>query len=62
MLPNLCVVIPAYNASRTIGEVVRGAATRVRKVIVADDGSTDDTGLIAAAAGRIAKGHWYNIR
>jgi glycosyltransferase involved in cell wall biosynthesis len=51
MLPNLCIVIPAYNAARTIGDVVRGAATHVRKVIVADDGSIDGTGPIASAAG-----------
>jgi glycosyltransferase involved in cell wall biosynthesis len=51
MLPNLCVVIPAYNASKTIGDVVRGAVTHVDTVIVADDGSTDDTRSVASAAG-----------
>jgi glycosyltransferase involved in cell wall biosynthesis len=69
MLPNLCIIIPAYNASRTIGDVVRGAAIHVRKVIVADDGSTDDTGLVASTAGaeviRIAsnkgKGHALKV-
>ena len=48
----LGVVIPAFNASSTIRETVssafRGGATRV---LVVDDGSTDDTSIEASAAG-----------
>ena len=47
----ICVIIPAYNASETIGQVVRGALKYVPLVIVADDGSTDHTSKFAAEAG-----------
>ncbi|HLO75193.1 MAG TPA: glycosyltransferase family 2 protein [Magnetospirillum sp.] len=46
----LIVVIPAHNEAATIGAVVAGARLHAR-VIVVDDGSTDDTGAIAEAAG-----------
>jgi glycosyltransferase involved in cell wall biosynthesis len=48
---NLCVIIPAYNASKTIGSVVKGALKYVDRVIVADDGSADDTAIAASRAG-----------
>jgi glycosyltransferase involved in cell wall biosynthesis len=48
---NICVIIPAFNASKTLGEVVSGALRHISKVIVADDGSTDTTGEVASAAG-----------
>ena len=51
MASKICVVIPAYNASETIGHVVRGALKHVPFVMVADDGSTDDTAKFAAEAG-----------
>jgi glycosyltransferase involved in cell wall biosynthesis len=43
-------VIPAYNEERFIGSVVLGAAQYVHTVLIVDDGSTDDTAAIAAAA------------
>ncbi|MCP5008060.1 MAG: glycosyltransferase family 2 protein [Planctomycetes bacterium] len=51
MTSKICVAIPAYNSSRTIKNVVTGALRYVSKVIVADDGSTDNTAEIAAKAG-----------
>src|SRR4030042_7113219 len=51
MSSNICVVIPAYNASRTVGDVTRGALKHISRVFVADDGSTDATGVNASAAG-----------
>ncbi|UJS17648.1 MAG: glycosyltransferase family 2 protein [Candidatus Jettenia sp.] len=51
MTSDICVVIPAYNASATIKDVVRGALKYVSRVIVADDGSTDDTASAASKAG-----------
>lgn len=48
---NICIIIPAYNASKTIGDVVRGALKHITKVIVADDGSTDNTGTVASESG-----------
>lgn len=48
-------VIPTYNNAETIGSVIKGAGRHVDKVIVVDDGSTDDTSSILR---RLAKhGH-----
>jgi len=49
----VCFLIPAYNEAATIGEVLARIASLglETKVIVIDDGSTDDTAAIAAAAG-----------
>ncbi len=51
MSSEVCIIIPAYNAEKTIGAVVRGALQHIPKVIVADDGSADSTGQFASAAG-----------
>jgi len=45
--------IPAYNQESNIGEVIRKASEYVDEVIVADDGSTDNTARVAEAAGAI---------
>jgi len=47
----LCVIIPAFNASKTISDVITGALKHVPTVIVGDDGSTDETADIARRAG-----------
>jgi glycosyltransferase involved in cell wall biosynthesis len=47
----IVAVIPALNASATIGPVVGGALRHVRRVLVVDDGSSDDTGGRARQAG-----------
>ena len=66
------VVIPAFNAARTIAEVVRGVqealAERARwdadlapvPIIVVDDGSIDDTAEIARALGVTVCAHSEN--
>jgi len=51
MSSDICVVIPALNASKTIGAVIGGALKYIPKVMVADDGSTDDTAAVASSAG-----------
>ena len=50
------VVIPAYNAEKTIGETVASSLAQTRgslqvEVIVVDDGSTDSTAALAETAG-----------
>jgi glycosyltransferase involved in cell wall biosynthesis len=56
------VVIPAFNEAASIAAVVRGlnAAARWREILVIDDGSSDDTGTQASAAGARVIRHPYN--
>ncbi|MGH3013323.1 MAG: glycosyltransferase [Gaiellaceae bacterium] len=53
-MPTVTVVIPAYNAERTLGRVLDALAAQeqaVDEVIVVDDGSTDGTAALAAGRG-----------
>jgi glycosyltransferase involved in cell wall biosynthesis len=53
------IVIPALNEAATIEAVVRQSAVFGTPIVV-DDGSSDGTGLIAAAAGAIVVRHEQN--
>jgi glycosyltransferase involved in cell wall biosynthesis len=59
----VAVVIPAYNAAPTVGDVVRRAAAAVpaATVLVVDDGSEDDTATRALAAGAAVASHEANL-
>lgn len=57
---NICVLIPAYNESRTISEVVKGCKQYVNDVIVIDDGSKDNTADAAREAGAVVISHDFN--
>lgn len=51
---DVSVVIPAFNAQRTVGRVVealRSQEPAPAEILVVDDGSSDRTGAVAAAAG-----------
>jgi glycosyltransferase involved in cell wall biosynthesis len=56
------VIVPAMNEGPAVGEVVREltAAARWHEILVVDDGSSDDTGAQAEAAGARVIRHPYN--
>ena len=54
-------VIPAYNESKYIFNVVKGAKKHVDQVIVVDDASSDNTGLLAKKAGALVLRHPINL-
>jgi glycosyltransferase involved in cell wall biosynthesis len=56
------IVIPAYNEAAVIADVVSalGRAGAWREILVVDDGSADETGPRAAAAGARVIRHPYN--
>ncbi|HLA22811.1 MAG TPA: glycosyltransferase family 2 protein [Nitrosopumilaceae archaeon] len=54
------VCIPAFNVEKTIGDVVKECLLHVDKVIVCDDGSTDNTARIAKANGAEVVRHEKN--
>ncbi len=59
-MPQRIIVIPAFNEARTIAEVVRGASKFADRVIVVDDGSRDETGILAKEAGALVVRHAVN--
>jgi len=50
---NICIIIPAHNESCTIGYLVESLAKKGFDVLLIDDGSTDDTSVIAREKGAI---------
>ena len=54
------VCIPAYNAEKKIGDVVKKSLEYVDEVIVCDDGSTDNTAKIASESGAHVLSHKKN--
>lgn len=60
-MDNICVLIPAYNAARTIGSVLEKARSLHLDVIVVDDGSIDHTGKIVKEYGAHLLEHSRNL-
>jgi glycosyltransferase involved in cell wall biosynthesis len=54
------VVLPAYNESRKIREVVAGVVAMYPNVVVVDDGSSDETAAEARAGGAVSLRHVVN--
>ncbi len=59
-VPSIVVGIPAYNESGSIASVVTTAEEYADSVLVVDDGSRDDTALVASEAGATVIEHEYN--
>ena len=57
----IVAAIPAYNEEKTIAKVVVRAMKYVDKVVVVDDGSTDDTATIAEHLGAHLVRHEGNM-
>ena len=55
------VLVPAYNEAATIARVVAELRTVFRHVLCVDDGSSDDTGALARAAGAVVVRHPVNL-
>lgn len=54
------VVVPAFNAAKTVGGVVRECTKVMSDVVVVDDGSRDGTEAVATAAGASVITHPQN--
>ena len=48
---NVFVVIPALNEGENIGRIAQETLPQVSQLIVVDNGSTDDTAIVARNAG-----------
>jgi len=59
--PKIVVGVPAFNAEMTIAKVVVRTSRHVDGVVVVDDGSSDDTALIAEKLGAKVIRHERNL-
>jgi glycosyltransferase involved in cell wall biosynthesis len=57
----ICVLIPTYNESKAIGEIVSDVRKEGFEVVVIDDGSSDDTAAIAKDSGAYVITHERNM-
>lgn len=56
----ICIIVPAYQEAKRIGEVVRAIRRHVSWVLVVDDGSSDETARMAEEAGAVVMRHEQN--
>jgi len=57
----ICVVIPSYNESKEISNIVSQIKTLGHAVVIVDDGSSDDTAQIAEAGGAVVLRNQSNL-
>ena len=55
------IIVPAFNETQVIGEVVADLRSTFRHVVCIDDGSRDDTGDVALRAGAHVVSHPTNL-
>lgn len=61
-MARLLVIVPALNEEGAVAGVVTDARRALAAdVVVVDDGSTDDTGLVAKASGAVVLRHPFNL-
>lgn len=60
MSERIAAIIPAYNAGQTLQRVAEQTRAYIDPVVVIDDGSRDDTGDVARAAGATVLRHEVN--
>ena len=60
---DVLIIIPAFNEEQRIGPVIRSVRTHISNaaVLVIDDGSTDDTAVVARSAGALVVRHGVNL-
>lgn len=57
---NYCILIPSFNAEKTLGAVALECLEAGAPVVVVDDGSTDTTAYVAAALPVVVLRHEHN--
>lgn len=55
-----CVIIPAFNAAKTIGQLLKQVKPQGLTPVVIDDGSRDQTAAVASAEGALVISHLRN--
>lgn len=55
-----CVIIPAYNESKTIARLINSIRGYAADTVVVDDGSTDNTAELARQSGAVVLSFGYN--
>ena len=49
----VCLLLPAYNESKTIGQIIQESSEFISEIVVIDDGSSDETAEIAVACSAV---------
>ncbi|MHB8545760.1 MAG: glycosyltransferase family 2 protein [Nitrosotalea sp.] len=57
----LVVCIPAYNEEKSIGTVIKKTSLYADKIVVCDDGSSDNTAKVAELSGAVVIKHEKNL-
>jgi glycosyltransferase involved in cell wall biosynthesis len=60
-MTHITAILPAYNEQVSIGSTVLGAKKYANRIVVVDDGSTDNTAYIAEMAGAEVIKHLENL-
>lgn len=61
MREDVCVIIPAYNEGRAVGDVIKETKKYFPRIVCVDDGSADNSAEEAKKAGAIVLQHAVNV-